>query len=172
MRAYLLTAPRWVLCPVYGLPFGLVLATAILWDNAAGALQVIGFGLVIGLLYGVLVTFGSEKERRHVLAVIGDVSPDQLRLVCRASRRGPVPDDLEVRASSSRLAAHDAAKSLRALLLTTPFSLLLAAGVLFRGDESPVFIVLAVLFAVGFGYQLFATRQLKHRARLLGADRD
>lgn len=170
MRAYLLTAPRWVLSLLHGLPFGFVLATAILWDRQASAQQIIGLGLVSGLVYGVGVAFAGEKERREARTVIGEVSPDRLRAVCRASRRGPVPADPEVRASSLRLAGHDAAKAQRGLILTIPFGLLLTVAAITKAGESPVFIVLAVLFAVGLGYQLFATRQLKHRAQLLGAD--
>ena len=74
MRAYLLTAPRWVLCLLYGLPFGAIMTIGILWDNSSGALEVILFGLVVGLLYGVGATIVNEKPRRELRALIGEVS--------------------------------------------------------------------------------------------------
>lgn len=168
MRAYLLTAPRWVLSLLHGLPFGFVLATAILWDRQASAQQIIGLGLVSGLVYGVGVAFAGEKERREVRTVIGDASPDRLRTVCRASRRGPVPADPEVRASSLRLARHDAAKAQRGLILAIPFGLLLTVAAVTKINESPVLILVAALFPVTLAYQVFATRRLKQRVELLG----
>jgi hypothetical protein len=169
MRAYLLTAPRWVLCLLYGLPFGAIMSIGILWDNSSGALQVILFGLVVGLLYGAGATFMNEKPRREVGALIGEVPREQFGAVFRAARRGPAPADPEVRAAALRVADHDSSKAILGAVVGIPFAVLMIVAVFSHRYDSarPLFMTLAVLLVVLITYQVYKWRHLKRRAALL-----
>ncbi|GAA1559203.1 hypothetical protein [Kribbella lupini] len=169
MRAYLHTAPWWILCLLYGLPFGAFMAGGILWDNSSGALEIIVFGLVVGLLYGAGATVVTAKPRRDVLALVGEVPRDQLGAVFRAARRGPVPADPELRAAALRLAVHDADRLRRGLFFGIPWAVLLIAVAVFRRDppSHPLFVVLAGLMVAAVAYQLYVWRNLKRRVALL-----
>ncbi len=169
VRAYLLTAPRWVLCLVYGLPFGAIVSIGTFWDNSSGPLEVTLFGLVVGLLYGAGATFMNEKPRREVRALIGKVPREQFGVVFRAARRGPVPTDPEVRAAASRVADHDSSKALLGAVVGIPFAvLMIVAAVSQRYDsERPFLITLAVLLVVAIAYQGYQWRHLKRRVELL-----
>ncbi|ONI73980.1 hypothetical protein BWI15_11355 [Kribbella sp. ALI-6-A] len=167
VRAYLNTAPRWILCLLYGLPFGAIMSIGILWDHWSDPLEIILFGLVAGLLYGALVTFATEKPRREVRALIGEVPRDEWSTVFRAARRGPAPADPELRAAALRLNRHDAAKARLGVWMTLPFVVLMIAAVVFKPDGRPQWSVLAVLAVVGVGYQWMSSRRLDRRAELL-----
>jgi peptidoglycan/LPS O-acetylase OafA/YrhL len=88
VRAYLSTAPRWVLWLLYGVPFGAILSIGIVWDDWSDPLETILFGLVAGLLYGVFATFATEHPRRGVRALIDDVPRDEWSTVFRAAGSG------------------------------------------------------------------------------------
>jgi hypothetical protein len=167
MRAFLITAPRWILCAVYGLPFGAIWTGGILWDNQAGSIQIIAFGLVGGLLFGVLMMFATEKQRREVRGVIGAVRPEEVSTVCRAVRGGPVPADPEIRAAAWRLASHDSAEAKLRLFVAIPATVLVIAGTTAQADYSPLYFGLSVLSVLTLAWQLYWTRHLKQRVALL-----
>jgi hypothetical protein len=172
VRAYLNTAPRWILWLLYGVPFGAVMSIGTAWDDWSDPLETILFGLVVGLPYGVFATFATEHPRREVLALIGEVPRDELSTVFRAARRGPVPADPELRAASLRLNRHDAARARLGAWTTLPFAVLMIAAAVFKPDGRPVWSVLAVLVLAGVGYQWISSRRLDQRAELLTVDDD
>ncbi|GAB2615129.1 hypothetical protein [Kribbella endophytica] len=174
MRAYLLTAPRWVLCLVYGLPFGAIITIGILWDNSSGALEVVLFGLIAGLLYGVGGTIVNEKPRREVRALMGEVRRKQFPIVFRAARRGAVPADPDVRAAASRLAAHDSSKAILGVAIGSPLTALMIAAAVTQSDSPrfPLFTGLAALLVVLIAYQGYQWRHLKRRVKLLTPTND
>ncbi|MGC4938604.1 hypothetical protein [Kribbella sp. DT2] len=174
MRAYLLTAPRWILCLLYGLPFGAIMTVGILWDNASGALEVILFGLVVGLLYGVGVTIVNEKPRREVRALIGEVPREQISAVFRGARSGRVPADREVRAAALRPADHDSSRALRGAIIGIPFAVLIIAAAISgrNAPRFPLFAASAVLLVVVTAHQCYRWRSLKRRIELLTPTKD
>jgi hypothetical protein len=167
MRAYLNTAPRWILSLVYGLPFGAVMAIGIVADNSSGAGEIVAFGLVAGVVFGICLTFATEKQRREIRAVIGDVPASELGTVFRAARRGPVPADPEIRAAALRLATHEAAQAWIASIVGIPIALLVVAGAVFRRDDIPLLPVLAAIAVAGVAYQWYVLWQLRRQVKLL-----
>lgn len=167
MRAYLNTAPRWVLWLVYGLPFGAAMAIGIVGDDSSGAAEIVGFGLVAGVGFGVCLTFATDKQRREIREVIGEVPASELGTVYRAARRGPVPADPEIRAAALRLARHELAQARIGSMIGIPIVLLVVAGAVFRSDDIPLLPVLAAVAVAGVAYQWYVLWQLKRQVKLL-----
>jgi hypothetical protein len=167
MRYYLNTAPRWVLCLIYGLPFGAIMAIGILADNSSGALEIIAFGLVAGLVFGAGMTFVTGKQRGEVRTVIGEIPADRVRGVYRAAWTGPVPSEPELHAAALRLARYDSAQAWRGLILPVPFALLFAAAAIFKDENRLPYAGVAIFLLAGIVYQVITTIRLKRRVELL-----
>ncbi|WP_460658558.1 hypothetical protein [Kribbella italica] len=147
------------------------MSVGILSDN--GPLEMIVFGLVGGLLYGVLASAAAAKPRREVQDLLGEISRDQYPTVFRAARRGPVPTDPATRTAARKLAGHDLVQARIGTFIALPFAaLMIAATVVGRDPESPWFAVLSALTAAVTAYQVYLWRTFKRRIESLALTDD
>lgn len=167
MRAYLTTAPRWILCLIYGLPFGAIMAIGTLSDDSSGALETIAFGLIAGILFGLCLTVATENQRGQLRALVSNIPASDVPTVFRTTRRGPAPTDPTLRAAALRVALYEAPQVRRAAIISIPFALLIIAGAISLRDDLPQLPALAALSIAGVAYQWYAHRQLTRQLTLL-----
>lgn len=166
---YLLNAPRWVLGLVSGLLFGVLMAVFVA-VRGAGWGEVLFMAVFGGLFFGAFMGPVTFRQNQRVRSAVAGLSPAAQRAAVRATLRGPVPAEAQVRAAASRLVMQQTAqvKRLRRwpLLLYTGFSLL--SGWLALTDSG--------WWSLGVGYwavmlagQVWFMRRLRRRAEMLDA---
>lgn len=125
-------------------------------------------GAISGLIFGALMgTFAHRMYHRQREAV-GAVPADVERAASRASWRGPVPEDPEVRAVALRLIHHQLAEARRRrtfhLVVSTMF---VALYVVVAVTRSPWWWLAVAVFAVLLAMTLLVPRRLHRRAEML-----
>jgi hypothetical protein len=104
VRNWLLTAPWWALSLIAGCvqALGMTLAGRLLW-SASWAEAVVS-GVLIGTFFGAFMGPLMARMNRRFGEAAGDGPRDQLQWVARLARRGPVPEDAELRQAARRVA--------------------------------------------------------------------
>lgn len=176
MRNWLLTAPWWahalLLGSVYGL--GNVLTGRFLggesWTEAVVS------GAVVGALFGAVTGPLSARMNRRFREAAGDVPRDQLQRIARLARRGPVPEDPQLRRAAHRVALQQRDQLLRQRRWALPLLGLVMAFLLWlalRDGAGDPFPWLAVVFLLALiAAHLLVARRLARRAELLADPED
>lgn len=144
LRAYLQTAPWWVVGTVQGTVFGLLFGLTSTWHHRSWVgvvVTVVVSGAVFGLVMGLVL----RRRRRCRPYPVAELDLAGRRDAERAAVRGPVPTDPAARRDAAALTRHQLA--------------LMARGRTFALVVFTVFLILGVLMAVTTGqwmYWLFA----------------
>ncbi len=171
MRNWLLTAPWWALSLLSGATFTLTSTVAgrlvgdESWSEAvvSGAIPGIFFGAVMGPVFA--------RRNRRFRDAAGDISRDHLLRVAKLARRGPVPEDPQLRRAARRVALDHRDQLLGQRPWALPFAgLLLALAVwlaLSSGEQAPFWWLAAAFFLVLLVTPTLMARRLARRAELL-----
>jgi hypothetical protein len=166
---WLLRAPLWASVLVNAVPFGLLMA---LWDHFGytgtnWSTALVGGGLG-GLVFGAIVAPMQRRQSRKLRETAGDIPDAAIRSAVRASLRGPVPPDPEVRAAAGRIGTRQAELMTRHRVWAVPFFALMAgaAGWLALTGVPWLWAIAAFFVALG-AFQLIAPGRYRRRAELL-----
>jgi len=168
VRAYLITAPAWVMGVVYaGVIVPLSAATLAAVDHlswqSAFTISVVG-----GVLLAVVIAVATQRQRRRRLDSYGHLSHAQRGEALRWTPRRPPPRDPQVRAAALNTAEYLLTVSEGHRLLNLGYlaimTALAAAGAI---TQSPWWGVYAVMFAVSFGSTFTLPTRMRRRIALL-----
>ena len=171
-RMRLQRAPWWGHFLLLGGAFGLsqFLFNAFRDDRTVLA-SVVG-ALVSGVLFGLIMGTFSYAMSKRFLRAQGDISRGQLRAARRASTRGPLPSDPEVRAAAVRIADLQL-RQLRWQRIWGPTVLVLVAAmcVFLAVTETLWWLLAAAAFAFLAIYIVWLPGRLRRRRALLTDER-
>jgi hypothetical protein len=174
VKSWLLRAPLWVLILVDGVPFGLAMA---LWNHfgvngTPWSSALLGGGLG-GLLFGTLLAPMQRRQHRGLREATGDMPDVAVRSAVRASLRGPVPADPDVRAAAARIGTRQADLMTRQRAWAAPFFALMTAGACWLAVTGTPWWWAGAAFFLGLGaFQLIAPGRYRRRAALMqGSER-
>lgn len=141
LRAYLQTAPWWVVGAVQGTIFGLPFGIFTGLQHGESWVGVVITVLVSGAAFGLAMGLVVRRQRRRQPYPVPDLDLDRRRAAERAAVRGPVPTDADARREAAALTRHQ----LQLMARGRPFALVVFS----------VFLVLALLAAVTAGGWLY-----------------
>jgi len=176
MSAHVLTAPRWLLGVVVGLPIAVVVGLLVGLLSSGDWFLALLCGAFAGLLIGLLVAHTALTHRQQVRLAVGELPLETLVPAYRASQGGPVPADPATRATALKIATHQLnllGGNSSGILI--PFCLMPALLVFITDTDRPAAYVaipalLGVLATALLSYQLlYVPRQLRKRVDLLSA---
>lgn len=169
---WLLSAPRWVLVAVSGLPFGLVMALfGRIGQHEPWGVALSG-GAIGGVLYGLLMGLLQHRWNAATRAAAGDVSPEGWRQLSRAVRGRAVPAEPAIRAAAVSMLELHRKRIERQRPWGLPFLLLVTAlAVWFALSRTPWWWGAAALFTAVIVMNLVVPPRLRRRVeRLRAAD--
>jgi len=141
LRAYLQTAPWWVVGAVQGTVFGLVFGIVTAIQKGESWVGVVVTVVLSGAMFGLAMGLVVRHQRRRQPYPVADLDLAGRRNAERAAVRGPVPTDPDARRDAAALTRHQLQ--------------LMARGRTQALVVFPVFLVLALLAAVVFGGWLY-----------------
>jgi hypothetical protein len=172
VRTWLLDLPRWKRAVVLGVTFGalmtlyIVLTQDVSWVGAAMG------GVVGGALFGLVASrtmFPQESELREVVA---GARAAGRRQVSRATWRGPVPGDPDVRAAAAAVIAYQLPILERQRRWAPIFFLVMAVvAAALALTKSPWYWAAVAFFVAMLIVQLVLPGHLRRRAELLDGSR-
>jgi len=172
MRTYLLTAPRWAVGLSSGLVFGFGIAAVTRFPSPPTTwLATLVAGVATGVLFGVVLAFTLDMQRRDLRAAAGDLPAGQLPDAYRAAVWGPIPGDPAVRAAAVRVAERRIEAIRRSRILYATFAILMTAGAvlnLLAGNYAVL--ALAAAVALLWGIELYQPKRLRRRLGRLSAE--
>ncbi|KAA1376287.1 hypothetical protein [Aeromicrobium fastidiosum] len=172
MRNRLIHSSWWVLSLVFGSIYGTAMTLYSLVAESGGVASSALGGLVGGVIFGAFMGPVTARQARRQRSAIGDISPHQVSAVMRASRRGPVPVDPELRAAALRAATHQLDANLRQRTFgSVLFAALTVASIVFVAD-SPWWLLATGIFLALLAGQWLTPRTIRHRIKLLTSSRD
>jgi hypothetical protein len=168
VRTWLLDQPRWKRAVVLGTTFGAFMTLYMgLTQDVSWVAAVLG-GVVAGALFGPIMSrtmFPQEPELRRV---VGAARAAGRRQVSRATWRGPVPGDPDVRAAASAVIAYQLPileRQRRWAPFFYLFMIFVAGALALTG--SPWYWAAAAFFGAVLVVQLVLPGHLRRRAELL-----
>jgi len=111
MRTWLADAPRWVVSVVAGAIFGVGMAASQHFQQGSSWQASLAYGAVLGVVFGFVMGWVSDRQRQRLRAAVGPLLTDAR--VRRAVRRGPAPEDPEVRQAALRSVEQQLAQTRR-----------------------------------------------------------
>ncbi|WBQ04476.1 hypothetical protein [Kribbella sp. CA-293567] len=174
MRTYFLTAPRWVLGVLTGLPFGLIMAIYFKIVSPASWTVTLISGAMAAVFFGTGMAYSLNKSRKLMRDAAADLTTDQLAAAQRAAGRGPIPADPAIRAAARGIATQQLGYSLRyrKLWIVAAAFLALSLVVSFIDDGAEWRNAGTVAGLLAAGFQLYWPRRLRERIRRLSSDED
>lgn len=166
MRPYWSNLPRWVLVLFHGVPFGIVMGTFVKTDGESWTSAVVG-GLIMGLAFGLAMGFRAYKWQSEMQAAEGGLPAVKATAAHRASSRGPVPEDPEVRAVALRIATQDLAGFRRTGMASVVVALALIASVVGSVTASPWYLLPVAVFGFALFGQCYWPRRIRQRIELI-----
>ncbi|WP_166533712.1 hypothetical protein [Blastococcus xanthinilyticus] len=172
MNAWMLRAPGWKLACVMTAviaPF-VVLAFALIGDRSWPAAVLMGLGTAV--ICGPVLGFLTANQLQDSMAAGGPLPDDDLAVVERAARRGPVPEDDATREAALRV-AEDRLLVLRGTRTPARVAggVLLLGAVLLAVTQSPWWWLAAAFWAALLVAGFAAPARLQRRAELLRGGR-
>jgi hypothetical protein len=167
LRARLLSAPRWVVALVTGLPFGAVMGvmTGLRHGNWTDALTVGAFAAVS---YGAVMGFFMHRQFARYREALGSVPRSDVRKAVREARRGRVPADPEAKRAAYRVLTVQLEQLRSQRRWAVPFFVLVVASSVFlaltRTPAGWVAVALCVAFLAAY---LTMPRLMTRRLELL-----
>jgi hypothetical protein len=174
VRTYLLLrAPWWIRALVYGIYFGTVTgflnATISHQDFATAAAQ----GALGGLIFGVVMGVRGSRSGNAFARIAGPVLREKLPAVLRATVKGPIPDDPDIRNASGRIIAYRLSRLGRAVAVTyVVFGLFAALAVYLVITSGPVWWLAFALFISFIPLTAYQASRTRRRAALFGVAAD
>ena len=172
----LVTAPWWALSLLSGSAYALANVLTGRYVGDESWTEAVVSGLVVGAVFGAVMGPVAARMNRRFREAAGDIPREQWRLVARLARRGPVPEDPQVRRAAHRVAQQqrDQLSAQRWWLLpplgvVTAFLLWVA---LRDGRADPVTWLVIVLLLGLIATHLLLARHLTRRAELLAEPPD
>lgn len=168
MRAFVLTAPWWKLSLLTGIPFALLFGGAMMFVLPGDNGLIAGVGVFTGVAFGLVMGPVLARMHARARAVIGPMSTEQYGEVLRASQRGPVPADPEIRHAATRLARWRLDETVRQrtglLVLAAVFLALFVVNAIV---VSPIGWLLVALWVAIPVANLWGQKRLQQRVALL-----
>jgi hypothetical protein len=132
------------------------------WSTA-----LVGGGLG-GLVFGAIVAPVQRRQVRRLRETTGDMPDAAIRSAVRASLRGPVPPDPEIRAAAGRVGTRQAELMTRHRVWAVPFFALMAGLAGWLALMGELWLWAGAAFFVGLGvFLLVAPGRYRRRAALL-----
>ena len=135
VRTSLLTAPRWVLVLVYGVPFGLWMGLFGRFAHHDSWTEALIGGVLAGLFFGIFMGMLTHRWNAQTRSAAGDLSSAGWWQVARAGRRGAVPDDPAIREAAAAILELRSTRMARQRPWAVPFTLLVLPARLRRRIE-------------------------------------
>ncbi len=171
MRNWLLTAPWWALSLVTGAFYGVGMTVAGRFLEDESWPQAVVSGVLVGVFFGAAMGPFAARMNRRFREAAGDVPRDQLQRIARLARRGPVPEDPQVRQAAHRVALQQRDQLLAQRRWVLPLLGLIVAFLLWvalrdgGGDPFSWFVIVILLVLVAA--HLLLARHLTRQAELL-----
>jgi cytochrome bd-type quinol oxidase subunit 2 len=167
----LVTAPWWALSLLSGSAYALanVLTGRHVGDESWT--EAVVSGLVVGAVFGAVMGPVAARMNRRFREAAGDVPRDQWRRVARSARRGPVPEDPQLRRAARRVALQQREQMVSQRRWVLPLLGVVTAFLLWvalrDGRADPVTWLVIVLLLGLIATHLLMARHLTRRAELL-----
>jgi hypothetical protein len=132
-------------------------------------------GVLGGVVFGAVMGPLLARMNRRFREAAGDVPRDQLQRIARLARRGPVPEDPQLRRAAHRVALQQRDQLLRQRRWALPLLGLVTAFLLWlalRGGGDPFPWLVVVFLIVLIAAHLLMARRLARRAELLADPED
>ena len=170
MRKWMLNAPRWVLALVTGVPFGLWMVLFGRFFQDVSWTQALVSGGIAGVFFGAAMGVYLHRLYRRTREAVGDLSNAEIKRAGRASVRGPVPADAEIRAAAHGLAISNFDLLRRQRVWALPFlALMLGAGIFLTVTEGAGWWIPIAFCAILGAVTVYLPRHLRRRIELLQA---
>lgn len=130
LRQRLLTAPLWVIGPVTGIPFGVIMGAGAGLRHGRWTDALIE-GVIAAVFYGVFMALFMHRRFGHYRAAMGDVPRGNVRRAAREAGKGRVPEDAEARRAASRVLEVQVGELRRQRRWAPAFFLVMAAAAVF-----------------------------------------
>lgn len=171
MGDWVFRAPRWFWSLVSGVPFGVAMAGFFMIQNDGPLAAPAVVGVCAGVFFGFFMGRWQARWIESLRPGLAHLRRDQRSAAARATMRGPVPADPEIRIAANFLteARREVNKSQRHLRFFFPIAALLS---LFLVAESRWWLALTALFIGMTLVQFWSSRQLEKRAALLTGSGD
>lgn len=171
MRERLLHAPAWALGVVNGSLFSLGWAAWTHYGDGESWTASLSYGAILGVFFGAIMGVVQHRQQCGVREVAAR-SPEGLSgRVRRAARRGPVPEEAEVRDAAHGLVVAQQAQLEKQRVWAPAFFVLLAVlGVFQAVTDSPWWWLVVVAWTVAAVGHPYLRHRLRRRAELLRAD--
>lgn len=167
LRQRFLTAPRWVVGLVSGVPFGLVMGVGNGLRHGSWRDGLIE-GVIAGAFYGVFMGLFMHRQLRRYREAMGGVPRSEVRRAAREARRGRVPEDPEARHAAYRVLTVQLEQLRRQRRWAVPFFVLvIALSVFLALTRSPEGWLAAALCTVLLAFHLAMPRLMHRRLELL-----
>ena len=167
LRQRLLTAPRWVIGLVTGIPFGVIMGaeTGLRHGRWTDALIE---GAIAGVFYGAVMALFMHRRFGRYREAMGDVPRRNVRRAAREARKGRVPEDPEARRAASRILDLQLTELRRQRRWAPAFFLLIAALSAFLAvADTPWWWVTVPCWLVLLAMYLVLPQRLERRLDLL-----
>jgi hypothetical protein len=130
-------------------------------------------GALGGLLFGAFVAPLQRRQNRSLREATGEMPDADVRSAVRASLRGPVPADSEVRAAAGRIGTRQAELMTRHRVWAVPFFVVMAGGAGWLALTGAPLWWAGAAFFLGLGaFQLIAPGRYRRRAELMKDSED
>jgi Flp pilus assembly protein TadB len=164
MRRRWTDAPWWALAVSAGLPFAVAM-TLFSVHGGHGWLSSAAGGGIGGLFFGGYMGVVLRRQHDRQRQAVGELGPQVGRAARRASWRGPVPADPDVRAATLLLIEHQLGElERRRTLSLAVFGIFVPVYVVLAIVRSPWWAAAAVFFAAMLLMTLLLPRRLRRRA--------
>jgi hypothetical protein len=167
LRDRLLTAPRWVVGLISGLPFAAFMgvASGLRQGHWTRALIEGGFA---GVIYGAIMAVAMHRRYGRYREAMGGVPQRDVRRAVREARKGKVPQDPEARRAAYRLLSTQLGELRRQRRWAPVFFLaVLALTVFLALAQTPWWWVAVPFWLAVLAIHLVAPRRLGRRLELL-----
>jgi hypothetical protein len=173
-----LTAPRWAMPLVTGVPAGVLVVFFVLVVTPAPWPAALACGLLVGALIGGAMDATARAQRKLVRTAAGELPVERQIAALKATRGGPIPADPEIRAAALRIADRQLKLVPSKRVMLSIFPPIGGALVVITASTAPGWVtlvftlpaVLAVVCTVVLIWQAYSSpRRLRERIRLLSA---
>jgi hypothetical protein len=168
IRGGLTHAPSWVIALFSGTVFGLGMFGWQVVDGASVPAAALACA-ICGVAFGAVTGRSTRRRNQRLLAAAGDPSLERLRLAGRATVRGPIPTDPELRRTAAAIAAYRLAELRRQWWAAPMFLALIALATVQAFTSSPWWALAALGFAGFLVLHRWTARRLRLRQPLLAA---
>jgi hypothetical protein len=176
VRTWLLTAPWWALSLVTGAFYSVGTTVAGRLRGDESWTEAVVSGVLGGVVFGAVMGPLAARMNRRFREAAGDVPRDQLQRIARLARRGPVPEDPQVRRAAHRVALQQRDQLLGQRRWALPLLGLVTAFLLWAalrdGGADPFSWFVIVFLLVLIAAHLLMARRLARRAELLADPED